>query len=58
MVAVPLIISLVLVATAVVFGRTVDSAQVSSDGPVAESVHLSGGGLHAPETNNRYAYVI
>ena len=58
MVAVPLIISLVLVATAVVFGRPVDSAQVRSDDPVAESVHLSGGGLHAPEMNNRYVNVI
>ena len=58
MVAVPLIISLVLVATAVVFGRPVDSAQVSSDAPVAESVHLTGGGLQAPEANNRYPNVI
>ena len=58
MVAVPLIISLALVATAVVFGRPVESAQVSSDGPVAESVHLTGGGLQAPETNDHYANVI
>ena len=49
MVGVPVLLSLALVATALVFGRPLDSAQVLADGSAQSSVHLIGEGSEAAE---------
>ena len=49
MVGVPVLLSLALVATAMVFGRPLDSPQVLADGPAQTSVLLSGEGTEAAE---------
>ena len=51
MVVVPVILSLALVATAIVFGRPLDSAQVLTDSPELTSVHRLGDSVYGAETD-------
>ena len=58
MVVVPVILSLALVATAIVFGRPLDSAQVLADGPELTSVYWSGDSTDAVVKDEHNANVV
>ena len=58
MVGVPVLLSLALVATAMVFSKPLDSPQVLADGLALTSVHVSGEGSEAAERDSLNVSVV